>query len=142
LTDRVKFVGWASRSEIPRHYGWADAFVLPSLEEGMSNVVLEALAAGLPVVTTDIYGNRDLIQSGSNGVLVPPADAGALAEAIDLLAESSALVRTLGEGSRASALERCWENVAEQYYRVLLAAKGHQRDTLPFISTALPGAVD
>ena len=60
----------------------ADLFVLPSLEEGMSLALLEAMAAGLPVVATDIPGNRDLVTDGREALLVPVGDAAALAAAI------------------------------------------------------------
>ncbi|MGH7863218.1 MAG: glycosyltransferase, partial [Candidatus Dormibacteraceae bacterium] len=64
LDQRVEFVGWASRSELPAHYQWADVFVLPSFEEGMPNVILEAMASGLPIIATDVYGNHGLVEPG------------------------------------------------------------------------------
>ncbi|MCS6861161.1 MAG: glycosyltransferase, partial [Abditibacteriales bacterium] len=59
-----------------------DVFVLPSLSEGISNALLEAMAAGLPVVATDVGGNPEVVQHGVTGLLVPPQDSRALAEAL------------------------------------------------------------
>lgn len=121
LLDRVEFIGWADREDLPVHYQWADAFVLPSLEEGMPNVILEALGAGLPIITTDIYGSRELVEPDGNGFLVLPSDTVSLAAALDRLFVDPSLVRTLGVRSRDVAIERRWENVAERY-RTALAA--------------------
>jgi glycosyltransferase involved in cell wall biosynthesis len=115
LESRVEFVGWVARSGLPEHYRWADVFVLPSFEEGMANVVLEALASGLPVVTTDVYGNRGLVEPGENGCLVAPADPAAIADAIDLLAADPRLARRFGRRSREIALGFRWERIADLY---------------------------
>jgi glycosyltransferase involved in cell wall biosynthesis len=122
IHERVEFTGWVARSELSAHYQWADALVLPSFEEGMANVVLEALAAGLPVITTDIYANRGLVDPGITGFLVPPADVRAIADAFDRLAEDPDLVRKLGTNSRAVALDWSWEGVSERYLHALLTA--------------------
>ncbi|MBI3970782.1 MAG: glycosyltransferase [Chloroflexi bacterium] len=130
IADRVEFAGWAARAELLAHYQWADALVLPSAAEGMSNVVLEALACGLPVVASDVIGNRDLIENEHNGYLVAQGDPGMYAEAIDRLAGQPRLVRQLGQRARSTAEDFRWENVAEQYRRVLVAA-AHAGDALP-----------
>ena len=59
-----------------------DGFVLPSLAEGVSNTILEAMATGLPVIATRVGGNSQLLESGMTGTLVPPANSGALAQAM------------------------------------------------------------
>ncbi|MDQ3930669.1 MAG: glycosyltransferase, partial [Chloroflexota bacterium] len=81
----VRFRGWVPRHEIAPHYAAADIFVFPSFEEGMPNVVLEAMSSGNPVVATDIPGVRELVQSESNGLLVPPANAEAFTAALTRL---------------------------------------------------------
>jgi glycosyltransferase involved in cell wall biosynthesis len=122
LNGRVEFAGWAPREDLPRHYAWADAFVLPSLDEGMPNVVLEAQACGLPVIGTDVAGTRDLVHHDETGLLVPPANPGALAAAIDRLASDTDLVTTLGRRSREAAHAYRWEAVADRYHRALARA--------------------
>ena len=78
----------------------ADAFVLPSLEEGMSLSLLEAMAAGLPVVATDIPGNRQLITPGQHGLLVPAENPVALADSLNQLLSNPSLSASLGTSAR------------------------------------------
>jgi glycosyltransferase involved in cell wall biosynthesis len=115
LGNIVRFSGWVGRGEIADHYRAADIFVLPSFEEGMPNVVLEALGCGIPVVATDIYGNRELIRDGVNGILFPPADVEALTQALSSLIGDVELRRRMGKDGRDSARERDWSRVADRY---------------------------
>lgn len=115
LEDRVRFLGWASREAMPQHYHNADIFVFPSFEEGMPNAVLEAMASGLPVVATDIYGIRPLVAHGQNGLLAPPGDAPALARALTALAQDRGLRIRMGACSRARASDFGWEQTARAY---------------------------
>lgn len=90
----------------------ADLFVLSSLEEGMSLALLEAMAAGLPIVATDIPGNRLLIEAGKHGLLVPAAAPEALAAAIRRVFDSPAEAERMAHAARARAseefsLDRC-----------------------------------
>jgi len=84
----------------------ADLFVLPSWEEGLSVALLEAMAAGLPVVATDIPGNRDLLTHGRSGLLVPARDPVRLAEAIGRLLAEPELGAALGAAARGRAASR------------------------------------
>jgi glycosyltransferase involved in cell wall biosynthesis len=122
LADRVEFAGWAEREALPAHYTWANALVLPSFAEGMANVVLEAMASGLPVIASDVYGNRDLVVTGESGILVAPGDANAIARAIGRLARDKDLLSAMATGGRQRALTYSWQSVAERYERALLAA--------------------
>jgi glycosyltransferase involved in cell wall biosynthesis len=83
LADHVWFPGY--RTDIPRVLAALDVFVLPSLYEGMPYTLLEAMAAGRAIVATDVAGNRDLVRHGETGLLVPPRQARALADAITYL---------------------------------------------------------
>ena len=116
IAERVTFHGWAQREELPALYRAADIFVFPSLDEGMPNVVLEALASGLPIVATRIAGNEQLVAHGDNGALVPAGDAGAFADALaPLLADSSAR-RRMGARSREIAVQSySWARSAGKY---------------------------
>ena len=80
VLDRVWFAG--ERADVPDIMRGLDCFVLPSLAEGVSNTILEAMASGLPVVATRVGGNSELIESGMTGTLVPPANRDALAQAM------------------------------------------------------------
>jgi glycosyltransferase involved in cell wall biosynthesis len=83
VADSVRFTGPMPQSLVAHWVGAADLLCLPSLSEGMPNVVVEALACGVPVVATTVGGVPDLIDSGSNGILVPPAESCALADALE-----------------------------------------------------------
>jgi glycosyltransferase involved in cell wall biosynthesis len=80
IADRVRLLG--ARPDVPRLLGALDLFVLSSKSESLPLSVIEALAAGIPVVASDVGGLRELVHSGSTGVLVPPGDVGRLAAAL------------------------------------------------------------
>ena len=98
--DRVHFVGFLTRQELARYYRAADVFVLPTREDIWGLVVNEAMAYGLPVVTTTrCNAGLELIRSGENGFLVEPEDPAALAQALEAVFASE------GEAMPRSALE-------------------------------------
>ena len=80
VADRAWFAG--ERADVPEIMRGLDCFVLPSLAEGVSNTILEAMASGLPLVATRVGGNSELIESGMTGTLVPPANSEVLAQAM------------------------------------------------------------
>ena len=95
----------------------AHIFVLPSLREGIPVAAMEAMAMGLPVITTNIYGIPELVENGKEGLLVEPGNAKALAEAIESLAADRELMREMGISGRAK-IEREFNiqrNVAQLY---------------------------
>ena len=87
---------------------------LPSYREGLPKSLLEALACGLPVVTTDVPGCRELVEEGVNGLLVPPRDSVRLAEALRLLIEDASLRRQLGARGRLRAVTEFSDEVVTQ----------------------------
>lgn len=94
------------RHDVPRVLAALDVFVLPSIGEGISNTVLEAMATGLPVVATRVGGNPELVEDGETGTLVPPRDPDALARAIARYLDDDALRRVHGDAGRRRAVER------------------------------------
>lgn len=88
------------RSDTPDIMRGLDCFILPSLGEGISNTILEAMASGLPIIATAVGGNVELVQDGLNGSLVPPANPEALAKAIQGLAQQRESAKRMGEKSR------------------------------------------
>lgn len=109
----VEFPGHVPHDRLAEVLNSADVFVLPSLYEGMSNTLLEAIACGLPVVVTDTGGTRELVSG--NGIVVPQRNPGAIAEAVRRIATDAGLRAEMGRRSRAIAEEYSWERVAEQY---------------------------
>jgi phosphatidyl-myo-inositol dimannoside synthase len=119
LADRVRFLGYVQREEIAEYYAAAHVFVLPSYNEGMSVALLEAMAAGLPVIVTPTGGTAELVSSGLNGFIVNWGDVDDLARHLRKLAHDRSLVRQMGKESRIRA-ERCpWRVVADCYFEVL-----------------------
>jgi glycosyltransferase involved in cell wall biosynthesis len=111
---------------MPQLYAEHDVFVFPSLMEGLPSVIMEAMASGMPVITTETCGMPDVIEHDFNGVLVPPADAAALEKAIERVAASVEIRRRLGEAARASMERHTWENAArklETLFQHVLAAE-------------------
>ena len=109
-----------------RLYAEHDIFIFPSLMEGLPSVLLEAMAGGMPVITTETCGMPDVVEDGFNGLLIPPADARALEEAILRLANSEELRRKLGNAARDTTERLTWENAAlrlEALYLVVLSAE-------------------
>ena len=101
IDDRVTFLGFCD--DVPRVLAATDVFVLASLWEGMPNAVLEAMAAGLPVVATRVEGTVDLIEDGRTGVLIMPKDVPGLATALLRLLRDPARARALGDAAQAHA---------------------------------------
>jgi glycosyltransferase involved in cell wall biosynthesis len=100
------------------HYRRAEVFVVPSRREGMSNALLEAMAHGVPVVATRISGNEDLVRDHLHGLLVPPDDPAALAEAILYLFAHRRKARTMGRAGKERVARLCTiEEVAQQHLR-------------------------
>lgn len=99
----VRFLGM--RTDVDELYRAMDIFVLPSHREGFPRSAMEASAMGLPVVATDIRGCRDVVVPGSNGLLVPLRDPGAIASAITRIGEDGDLRRLMGEAGRQRAKE-------------------------------------
>lgn len=100
LTDRVVISDFVHKPELPRYYAAADLFVLPSYYDTYGVVVNEAMACGLPVVTTDRVGAaHDLVQQDVNGMIVPVGDADALAQALERILQDEPLRRAMGQRS-------------------------------------------
>jgi len=97
IRSHIYFPGF--RRDVPRLLGGFDLVLQPSLSEGLSISILEAMAAGRPLIACDIQGNREVVRHGSNGLLVPPADAPALTSAMLQLLSNPARARDLGNGA-------------------------------------------
>jgi glycosyltransferase involved in cell wall biosynthesis len=98
LGDHFSFLGF--RKDIPELLYALDIFVLPSLTEGMPNVILEAMACSVPVVATEVGGIPEVIRDGWNGILIPPEDPKKLAGAILKLLEDRSFRSQIGENGR------------------------------------------
>ena len=103
LKDRVRFLG--ERSDVPRVLPALDLFVLSSVAEGMSNTVLEAMAAGVAVVATNVGGTPEMVDDGSTGTLVPARDPNRLAAALGEYLENGHVRALHGKAGRQRAVD-------------------------------------
>ena len=96
---------WGRRTDIANIYQKADISVLPSYREGLPKTLIEAMACGLPIVTTDVPGCREVVEKGVNGYLVPVQQAHLIADALEILIKNEKLRRKMGIASRKKAEE-------------------------------------
>lgn len=123
IQDNVRFLG--VRHDMLALLRAADIFVMPSLAEGLSLAMLEAMVAQLPLVVTEVQGSIDVIESGINGILVPAADSGALAHALCSLLAQPEKWEPLGEAARQTVLdEYTIDQISQQYETLFFAERG------------------
>lgn len=117
LTERVKFIGHVSPQNVPDYLCSANVLVLASYSEGRPNVVLESLAAGVPVIASDIEGVQELVQDGETGFRFQPGDARSLAEIIEKLQRSQELQVKFSQRGRDFILKNrlIWADVGHSY---------------------------
>lgn len=115
LDGRVIFTGLYTKEESPYIYRDADVFVMPSLNEGMSNNLLEALASGLPVLMTPTGGAEELVRDGENGFLIKMHDMHSIVSHLKTLIENPEICDGFGRASRTIAQQMSWHSVALQY---------------------------
>jgi glycosyltransferase involved in cell wall biosynthesis len=108
--DNVRTPGFINPQE---YHQLASIFVFPSISDGYGKAALEAMAAGLPVITTDQTGVRDIIADGTEGFVVPAADATALADRLRTLRDDVSLQRQMGKQALRMASKQNWDNHAK-----------------------------
>jgi len=134
LSSHFTFVDAVPATDMPKYVSEADVFVLSSRSEGRPNVVVEALAGGLPVISTDLEGVRGMVEDGDTGWLVAVDDADALAAALDQAVEDRAELQRRGKRARELAHARIgtWADTARCYealFQTVLAPGERRRHT-------------
>ena len=122
LVPGAIFAGFQSGAALGRAVASMDVFFNPSVTESFSNVTLEAMASGVPVVGADAIGQIGIVQPGRTGFLVPPRDVKAYADAIERIARDPALKARLGAAGQARAQSYDWDAVNEAVIESYLAA--------------------
>ena len=118
VTD-IEFVGYVSPEALPHYYHNADVFCAPSLGfESFGIVLLEAMAAGLPLVASDIAGYRSVVVDGQEGLLVPPGQVAPLANALCQLLNRPHLRREMGQHGKAKANQYSWDFIVDKTLEV------------------------
>lgn len=132
LADTVEVLGPTGYHDAPAVYRKGDVFVSPTWAEGFSNTILEAMASGLPVVSTEVVGVVDCVRDGVNGLLVPPRDPDALAEAVDRMLDDAPLRHRLARTALRQVLTQwSWPVAAARICAVYeeVRAAGPRRTT-------------
>jgi glycosyltransferase involved in cell wall biosynthesis len=120
LGDVVHFLGYLNEEELIEEYHRSDIFVNPSLNEGMPNSVLEAMACGLPCIVSNIEGNDELVIDGKNGLLIKPKDILDLAGSIEKLLVDTPLRRAMGSFGREFVMRNfTWQKTAEKLMAII-----------------------
>jgi glycosyltransferase involved in cell wall biosynthesis len=126
VRDRVHVIPLVKRPDMPALYAAHDIFVFPSLAEGMPLTLLEAMATGMPIITSDAPGMADIIEDEFSGLLVQPAEAGDLAGAMERMCRSVDLRRQLGQAAQQTARRYTWPIITQKLERILLLAGARQ----------------
>lgn len=113
IAHRLRFVGHVA--DVPSLLAGTNAFALPSLSEGLSNALMEAMAMACPIVATNVGGNSELVEHGRTGLLVPPANTAALAAALNELRQNPTRAAQLGLAARQFILDYSVENMARRF---------------------------
>ena len=114
LKDRVRLLGQLANEKVPAYLVAADCFVLPSLKEGFGIAILEAMAAGLPVVASRVGGILDIVQEGYNGLLAEPGNSEALAKAIEIIYSDRSLAQNLAQNAKTALNRYSWPSICSQ----------------------------
>jgi glycosyltransferase involved in cell wall biosynthesis len=134
IIDRICFPGWLDQAGVGALCADADVLVLPSHAEGLAMSVLEGLSHGLAVVTTPVGAHSEVIDPDVSGILVPPGDVAALADALVSVIENVTLRDRLARGGRDRFLEafdvRHYAARLGQLHASLLASKHHQSEPI------------
>jgi len=134
VSDSFRFLGWVDFERIVHYYNLGDIFILPSVRDEAGNLddqsvsVVDAMAVGLPIITTDFPGYRIVVKNGINGFLTKEKDVTQLAQAIDKLVSSKTLRMKMGKKSRELVLKNfSWEAIGKQYYNLFKKVLNEQK---------------
>ena len=118
IKDKVKFLGW--RPDVADVMSTFDIFVLPSLNEGMGKVLVEAMAMGKPIIASDIGGIPDLVIHGENGLLTPPGDSESIAMSIEFLYRDTLKRKYLGDKGKVFAADYNVDSMVQKIDRLYI----------------------
>jgi glycosyltransferase involved in cell wall biosynthesis len=124
LADKFVFTGLVSPDLVPEYFGAMDCLVHCSLREGLARALPQALISGIPAISYDIDGAREVVISGQTGILLPPRDAAGLVRGIDLLASDPALTQRLGQNGSLRFTdqfrhEEMTRRIREEYLKII-----------------------
>ncbi len=140
----VELLGRVSDEDKARYFATADVYVSPATgQESFGIVLLEAMAAGAPIVCSDIHGYKGVVHRGQQALLVPPRDHRALVDAISALLDDPLLRARMGEAGRQRARQFSWENITakvDDYYAFVIRRLASQRALPAGYHAAIPAS--
>ncbi len=110
------YTGYLTGTELAKAYASSDVFVFPSTTDTFGNVIIEAQAAGLPVIVSDIGGPRELVSDGVNGLITKARDVADFTQAIRRLVEDEALRKEMSAAARRSVQDRSWPSAFRKFW--------------------------
>lgn len=111
LTEKIMFMGKIPNEKIPEYMVAADVFVLPSLSEGFPVVLLEAMAAGIPIISTKIRGLTEIVENNANGFLVNPKNPEEIADKINIILTNENLAKKISKTNKQRSMFYDWKNI-------------------------------
>jgi glycosyltransferase involved in cell wall biosynthesis len=126
LHSRIEVIPFVEAARMPAVYAAHDIFLFPSLVEGLPLALLEAMASGMPIITTETCGMPDVVSNGVNGLLITPADSTAIVDSVTRLAISATLRSSLGHAATGSMRNYTWDRVARRVEHVFALAAASQ----------------
>jgi glycosyltransferase involved in cell wall biosynthesis len=127
IRDKVKIISWVTEEEMVNIYISNSVFIFPTLYEGFGMAFLEAMAAGLAVITTNAGGAVDIIENEIDGIIVPERDAQAIVSAAEKLIYNNSLRIKIGTKAREKAKNFVWENIAEKIEKIYCNLTGKHK---------------
>jgi glycosyltransferase involved in cell wall biosynthesis len=127
VSHLIKYVGTVPYEKLHESYQGADVFVLTSESEGMPAVTLEAMGCGLPIITTNVPGNREIVREGENGYLIDVGDTEKLAQDLAKLIQNEELRKKMGVASRQFVQGYEWREIIKQYENILKEIVYHKK---------------
>jgi len=128
----VYFAGMRYDEDLARHYASADLFIFGSTSETFGNVVIEAMASGLAVLTYDYAAGRQFIRSGVSGMLVPLGDRPAFLTQCKQSVRQPELLKTLGRAARLTVEDYPWQKTIDRFEKLLLRAASREHNLAKF----------
>ena len=129
LNDRVNFLGFVRREELPEHYRQHDLFTLPSQTESFGLVFAEAMSCGLPILGTFVGGIPELVRHGTDGILVSPAEPGKIRESLETILNNPEKRIAMGLAARQRIEEKyAWRMIASKYHERYLEVLSTSKD--------------
>ena len=118
LEKQVRFLGLIEHNKLPEYYQKANVYISASLNEGMSNTMLEALACGLPIIATKTGGTDEMVFEGENGFTIEMKSAQDIAEKVEIILNDFELEKKMSQKSRQLAETMNWSNIADKYWKL------------------------